>query len=89
MGRLSYIGDSVIGEGAFVGSGTVTVNHNLARSEVHMSLKEGMVNSGMTKLGSFVGDGAQVGSSNTLAAGAIVAPEEVVPHHHTYPRGES
>lgn len=89
VGRLSYIGDSVIGEGAFVGSGTMTVNHNLERTEVELSLKDGMVNSGMNKLGAFMGDGAQVGASNTLAAGSVIAPGEIVPTHHTYPRGEN
>ena len=89
VGRLSYIGDSVIGEDAFVGSGTMTVNHNLARSEVQVSMKGGMVNSGMNKLGAFVGDGAQVGASNTLAAGVVIAPGEIVPNHHTYPPGEN
>lgn len=89
VGRLSYIGDSVIGEDAFVGSGILTVNHNLARSEIQLSMKEGLVNSGMNKLGAFVGDGAQVGASNTLAAGAVIAPGEIVPTHHTYPPGEN
>ncbi len=89
VGRLSYIGDSVIGEDAFVGSGTMTVNHNLARSEVQVSMKGGVVNSGMNKLGAFVGDGAQVGASNTLAAGVVIAPGEIVPNHHTYPLGEN
>jgi bifunctional UDP-N-acetylglucosamine pyrophosphorylase/glucosamine-1-phosphate N-acetyltransferase len=85
VGRLSYIGDSVIGENAYVGSGTMTVNHNLDRSEVHLSMKDGVVNSGMAKLGAFVGDHALVGSSNTLAAGAVIASKGSVSHHHTYP----
>ncbi len=87
VGRLSYIGDSVVGEGAYIGSGTLTVNHNLDRTEIVLPLKDGMVNSGSDKLGAFVGDGAHVGASNTLAAGAVIAPDQVVPHRYTYPGG--
>lgn len=89
VGRLSYIGDSVIGEDAYVGSGTMTVNHNLDRSDVHLSMKDGVVNSGMDKLGAFVGDEALVGSSNTLAAGAVISSKGSVSHHHTYPREDT
>jgi bifunctional UDP-N-acetylglucosamine pyrophosphorylase/glucosamine-1-phosphate N-acetyltransferase len=89
VGRLSYIGDSVLGEEVYIGSGTMTVNHNLERSNVSLLLKDGEVDSEMDKLGSFVGDGANVGASNTLAAGAVIRPGEIVPHHYTYPRGGS
>lgn len=88
VGRLSYIGDSVIGEGAYLGSGTVTVNHNLERSNIQVSLRGTLVNSEMSKVGAFVGDDAQVGASNTLAAGAVIGPGEIVPVHKTYPPGE-
>ena len=85
VGRLSYIGDSVVGENAYVGSGAVTVNHNLDRSNIRLAMKEGKVDSESNKLGSFIGDNAKVGASNTLAAGAVIAPGQIVPHHHTYP----
>jgi bifunctional UDP-N-acetylglucosamine pyrophosphorylase/glucosamine-1-phosphate N-acetyltransferase len=86
VGRLSYVGDSVVGERVYIGSGTLTVNHNLDRSDIVLPLKDGMVNSNINKLGSFIGDGANIGASNTLAAGAVVSPGAIVPHHHTYPK---
>ena len=63
----------------------MTVNHNLDRSNIRLAMKEGEVDSESNKLGSFIGDNAQVGASNTLAAGAVIAPGQIVPHHHTYP----
>ncbi len=89
VGRLSFVGDSVIGERVLVGSGTMTLNQNLDRSTVRVRLQEEQVDSGMEKLGAFVGDGARIGASNTLAAGAVIPPRETVPNHYTYPRGGS
>ncbi|MBI3126667.1 MAG: NTP transferase domain-containing protein [Candidatus Tectomicrobia bacterium] len=90
VGRLSFVGDSVIGERVRVGSGVMTLNQNLDQAPICLGLKEDQVNSMMQKLGSFVGDGSQIGASNTLAAGTVIAPKTVVPNHYTYPpRGDS
>lgn len=89
VGRLSFIGDSVIGEGVRVGSGTMTLNQSQGGPTVRVRMNGGSIDSGMTKLGSFVGDGARIGASNTLAAGTLISPQEVIPNHYTYPRGES
>ncbi len=89
VGRLSFVGDSVIGEDAVVGSGTMTLIQNLDQSLIAVRMPEGKVDSGLDKVGAFLGDGALVGASNTLASGAVVPPGEVVPHHYTYPRGEN
>jgi bifunctional UDP-N-acetylglucosamine pyrophosphorylase/glucosamine-1-phosphate N-acetyltransferase len=87
VGRLSFIGDSVIGEGVEFGSGSMTVNFNMDRSNVQLPIEKGFVDSGLTKLGAFVGDGARIGSSNTLAPGTVIARGETVPNYHTHPRG--
>lgn len=88
VGRLSFVGDSVVGHGVVVGSGTMTLNQNLDRTSVRVRVPDGVVDSGWDKLGAFIGDGAKVGASNTLASGAVIGAGEVVPHHYTYPRGE-
>ena len=85
VGRLSFIGDSVIGEGVEIGSGTMTINHNLDRSVIRLRTSSGDVDSGLIKLGSFVGDRSRVGSSNTLGTGTVIPPDSTVPHHYTYP----
>ncbi len=85
VGRLSFVGDSVIGEGAVVGSGTITLTQHLDRSRVEVRMPEGNVDTGLDKVGAFLGDGARVGASNTLAPGTVVPPGESVPHYCTYP----
>ncbi|MEK6710306.1 MAG: sugar phosphate nucleotidyltransferase, partial [Nitrospinota bacterium] len=89
VGRLSFIGDSVVGENVAVGSGTMTLNQGHDFGSVRVRRNGGLVDTGMTKLGSFVGDGARLGASNTIASGTLIAPGEMVPNHHTYPRGDS
>ena len=85
VGRLSFIGDSVVGEGANIGSGTVTVNVNLDGTDVTASLAGRAVETGMTKLGSFIGDGSVIGAGNTLLAGTVIRSGSIIPHHGTVP----
>ncbi len=87
VGRLSFVGDSVVGEDVVVGSGTMTLTQHLDRSPIEIHTPGGSVDSGLDKLGSFLGDGVRVGASNTLAPGTVVPPGEVIPPHCTYPRG--
>lgn len=85
VGRMSFVSDSVVGEGAVVGSGTMTLIQNEDQSPVAVRMPGGAVDSGLDKVGSFLGDGARVGASNTLAPGSVVPPGEVIPHHCTWP----
>ncbi len=83
VGRLSFVGDSVIGENVDIGSGTMTINENMDRSSVRVDVRGEPVDSGLTKLGAFMGDDVKVGAGNTLAAGTVLAPGTCVPHHAT------
>jgi bifunctional UDP-N-acetylglucosamine pyrophosphorylase/glucosamine-1-phosphate N-acetyltransferase len=86
VGRLSFVGDSVIGERVYIGSGTMTINGRLDGGTIRVKSNGMDVDTGLTKIGSFIGDGAVVGSSNTLAAGCIIGAEDAIPHHFTFPR---
>jgi bifunctional UDP-N-acetylglucosamine pyrophosphorylase/glucosamine-1-phosphate N-acetyltransferase len=83
IGRLSFVGDSVIGESVDLGSGTVTINENIDRSNVCVEVRKRKVDCGLNKLGAFIGDGVKVGAGNTLAAGTVLNPNTTVPHHAT------
>ena len=83
IGRLSFVGDSVIGEHVDIGSGTMTINGNLDETAVTVDVRGEPVNSGLSKLGAFVGDDVTVGVGNTLAAGTVLMPATAVPHHAT------
>ncbi len=59
--HLSYIGDSVIGEGVNFGAGTQVANYRFDGKNVLVLTEKGWVNSGRSKLGVFVGDGTKFG----------------------------
>lgn len=87
IGRLSFIGDSVVGEAVDIGSGTMTVNETMDRQPIAVNIRGAWVDSGLKKLGAFIGDGVKIGAGNTLAAGTVVEPGVVIEHHTTVPRG--
>ncbi|MFQ5667543.1 MAG: bifunctional sugar-1-phosphate nucleotidylyltransferase/acetyltransferase [Candidatus Binatia bacterium] len=83
VGRLSFVGDSVIGENVDIGSGTMTINERTDRASVRVDVRNQPIDSGLAKLGAFMGDNVKVGAGNTLAAGTVLAPGTCVPHHAT------
>ena len=84
IAHLSYVGDSVIGEGCNFGAGTTTANIRFDKKNVKMNVKGIRVDSGCRKLGAVVGDNAQTGINVSLlpgikiGSGAWVAPGLVV-----------
>jgi UDP-N-acetylglucosamine diphosphorylase/glucosamine-1-phosphate N-acetyltransferase len=83
IGRLSFVGDSVIGESVEIGSGTMTINGSMDGSPVSVDIRGEPISSGLVKLGAFVGDDVRIGVGNTLAAGTVLMPGSSVPHHAT------
>jgi len=84
VGRLSFVGDSVIGETADIGSGVVTFNENRdPETAVAADVRGDLVSSGLKKLGAFLGDNVSIGGGNTVAAGTVLAPGTRVAHHAT------
>jgi len=83
IGRLSFVGDSVIGQNVIIGSGTMTVNESLDDETIKVKVGEQTLDSGLPKIGAFVGDNVIIGASNTLLPGTSVAPGRRIPHHGT------
>ena len=84
VGRLSFLGDSVVGEDVEIGSGIMTVNNLMTDETVKMTINDQRVDSGLVKLGAFIGDQAKVGASNTLAPGTIIPAGKFVPHNVSF-----
>lgn len=72
VGHLSYIGDSVIGEGCNLGAGTMTANLRLDDGSVKMLVKGVVVDSGRRKLGVVLGDGVKSGINALFMPGVKV-----------------
>jgi bifunctional UDP-N-acetylglucosamine pyrophosphorylase/glucosamine-1-phosphate N-acetyltransferase len=89
VGRLSFIGDSVLGEGVEIASGVMTVNNLMTDETVKVKTYPGtqqnvpLTDSHLRKLGSFIGDYAKVGASNTLLPGTVISSGTYIPHQGT------
>ncbi len=79
IGRLSFVGDSVLGENVDMGAGCMTVNRDIDWKPIFVKNCKRPMPTGMKKLGAFLGDGVVVGAGNTLQPGTIVAPGITLP----------
>ena len=79
IGRLSFVGDSVLGENVDMGAGCMTVNRTVDWEPISVKNGKRPMGTGMTKLGAFLGDGVVVGAGNTLQPGMVVAPGKILP----------
>lgn len=72
IGHLSYVGDSVIGEGCNFGAGTLIANYRFDAKSVKMMVKDEVVDTVRTKLGVILGDCVKTGINATLMPGVKV-----------------
>jgi len=78
IGRLSFFGDSVMGENVTSGSGLTTVNHTVDYSAINCFLNKETIKTGLTKLGAFIGDNVSIGARHTLGPGSIIENGKIV-----------
>ena len=80
--HLSYIGDSVVGEKANLGCGTITANFR-HDGKNHQSVVGGeLIDTGLRKLGAIIGDGVHTGINTSIYPG-----RKLWPHTSTRPGG--
>ena len=70
--HLSYIGDSVVGEGVNFGSGTQVANYRFDAGNVNVLTEKGWVNSGRKKLGAIIGDNTKFGVLSCTMPGKLI-----------------
>lgn len=81
IGHLSYIGDSVIGPRCNLGAGTITANLRFDEAPIRVTIKESKIDTGMRKLGAFLGEGVKTGINVSFYPGVKVGPETwIAPH---------
>lgn len=71
--HFNYVGDSVIGRDVNLGAGAILCNQRLDKREVRIGGEE----TGCSKLGAFVGDGARVGAGVIINPGTILEKESL------------
>ncbi|MCX9011483.1 MAG: sugar phosphate nucleotidyltransferase [Candidatus Methanoperedens sp.] len=84
IGHLSYVGDSIIGEGCNFGAGTKVANLRHDNRTVMVELGGKRIDSGRRKLGVIMGDNVHTGINSlmnvgtTVAGGACINPGEFI-----------
>ena len=79
VSHLSYVGDSVVGSNCNIGAGTIFANLRLDDKNIKMVIKNEKIDSGMRKLGAFVGDNVKFGVNVTLMPGKKIWPDLLIP----------
>jgi len=72
IAHLSYVGDSVIGEGCNFGAGTITANLRFDKANVNVTVRGRRMDSGTQKLGVLMGDNVQTGINVSFWPGVTV-----------------
>ena len=80
MGRLSFIGDSVIGKNVQMGNYCTTINYDYENKSIFVKNYKGKkIDTGRKKIGVFVGDGAHIGSNHSMEGGLVVKDGKTIP----------
>lgn len=69
--HYNYIGDSIVGFAAHLGAGVILSNLRLDKGEIIIKSEEPHPTS-LTKVGSFIGDGCEIGCGSVLNPGTVL-----------------
>lgn len=72
IAHLSYVGDSVIGEGCNLGAGTISANLRFNGKTIKMMVKDELVDTGKKKIGVIMGDNVMTGVGTLFMPGVKI-----------------
>ncbi len=76
--HFSYVGDSVLGNGAHLGAGVILSNFRLDQQMISINFPGKTAHTGLRKMGALLGDGAEVGCNAVLQPGTILGRRSLV-----------
>ena len=76
--HYNYVGDSIIGYRSHLGAGAIASNFRLDHKSVPVNDKDGRYDSGLRKLGTLLGDGAEVGCNSVLCPGTVIGRGAII-----------
>jgi UDP-N-acetylglucosamine diphosphorylase / glucose-1-phosphate thymidylyltransferase / UDP-N-acetylgalactosamine diphosphorylase / glucosamine-1-phosphate N-acetyltransferase / galactosamine-1-phosphate N-acetyltransferase len=76
--HFSYVGDSILGNGAHLGAGAILSNIRLDQQPIVLRLPATTVETGLRKFGAILGDNAEVGCNAVLQPGTLLGPRALV-----------
>lgn len=72
--HFNYVGDSILGNYAHMGAGSITSNVKSDKTLVVIKNKEEKQETNLKKVGAFLGDYVEIGCNSVLTPGTIVMP---------------
>ena len=76
--HFSYVGDSILGNGAHFGAGVICSNLRLDQQLIVVRTAGATYETGLKKFGAIVGDKAEVGCNAVLNPGTLLGPRALV-----------
>lgn len=76
--HFSYVGDSILGNGAHLGAGVILSNLRLDQKPISVRLPDMVADTGLRKFGAILGDQAEVGCNAVLQPGTIMGKRALV-----------
>jgi NDP-sugar pyrophosphorylase family protein len=76
--HFSYVGDSILGNGAHLGAGVICSNLRLDQKPVSVYADKAQHHTGLRKLGAILGDRAEVGCNAVLQPGVLLGKRALV-----------
>ncbi len=76
--HFSYVGDSILGNGAHFGAGVICSNLRLDQKPIIVRTEAKVFETGLRKFGAIVGDHAEVGCNAVLNPGTVLGPRALV-----------
>ncbi|HAC03873.1 MAG TPA: UDP-N-acetylglucosamine pyrophosphorylase, partial [Eubacterium sp.] len=73
--HYNYVGDSILGYKAHMGAGSITSNVKSDKKLITIKGPDENVDTGIKKIGAFLGDYVEVGCGSVLNPGTIVGKE--------------
>ena len=76
--HFNYVGDSILGYKAHMGAGSITSNIRSDKKPIVMHFNDMDVETGMIKIGAFLGDRAEIGCNAVLNPGTVIGHDSIV-----------
>ena len=80
IAHLNFVGDSIIGSGVNIEAGAVVANYRneFLDKAIRIKFADGVIETGVEKFGSLIGDNVRIGANAVIAPGALIAPNTTI-----------
>lgn len=72
--HFNYVGDSILGSHSHMGAGSITSNVKADRALVVIKYKDELIETGIKKVGAFLGDYVEIGCNSVMNPGTFIGP---------------